>query len=76
MQRALPAALHYDRPTIWFHWMMAVLVLLQWGLYQFPEMMTRVGDSRKAANLIRYGERGDSPCQFRSDPISMHCNCA
>src|SRR5262245_55214402 len=41
MQEALAAARHYDRPTIWFHWTIAVLVPLQWGLAQiidwFPE---------------------------------------
>jgi cytochrome b561 len=32
MQEALAAARHYDRPTIWLHWTIAVLVPLQWGL--------------------------------------------
>ncbi len=46
MQGALPAAPHYDRPTIWFHWAIAVLVPLQWGLAQiidlFPQGLPRI----------------------------------
>ncbi len=46
MQGALPGAPNYDRPTIWFHWMIAVLVLLQWGLAQiidlFPQGLPRI----------------------------------
>jgi cytochrome b561 len=51
MQEALAAAPHYDRPTIWFHWTIAVLVPLQWGLAQiidwFPE-----GEPRIAARSV------------------------
>jgi hypothetical protein len=45
-------------------------------LYQFSESMTRKGDSERGANLIQHGERGDSPCQLRSDLISMRCSYA
>src|ERR1700730_545201 len=34
------------------------------------------GDSESGANLIQHGERGDSPCQFRSDRILIRCSCA
>ena len=36
----------YDLPTIWFHWAVAILVLIQWGIAQvidlFPAGMPRV----------------------------------
>ena len=36
----------YDLPTIWFHWAVAILVLIQWGIAQvidlFPTGMPRV----------------------------------
>ena len=36
----------YDFPTIWFHWAVAILVLIQWGIAQvidlFPAGMPRV----------------------------------
>jgi cytochrome b561 len=46
MQPASPAASHYDRPTIWFHWTIALLVAVQWGLAQiidlFPQGLPRI----------------------------------
>jgi cytochrome b561 len=45
MQKALPPS-HYDRPTMWFHWTIAILVPVQWGLAQiidwFPEGAPRI----------------------------------
>jgi cytochrome b561 len=41
-----PAAGRYDRPTIWLHWAIALLVLVQWILAQvidfFPQGMPRI----------------------------------
>src|SRR5205814_1576452 len=35
-----------------------------------------VGDSGSWKNLIHHGERGDSPCRFRFEGISMHSSYA
>ena len=34
MQQVSPMATRYDGPTIWFHWTVACLVLVQWLLAQ------------------------------------------
>lgn len=47
MQAVEPQARHYDRTTIWLHWLTAGLVVLQWALAQaidlFPQGAPRVG---------------------------------
>jgi cytochrome b561 len=47
MQQVSPTATRYDGPTIWFHWAVASLVLVQWLLAQaidwFPLGMPRNG---------------------------------
>src|SRR5208282_4432764 len=39
-------SMRYDLPTIWFHWAVAILVVIQWGIAQvidlFPAGMPRV----------------------------------
>jgi len=46
MQQVSPMATRYDGPTIWFHWTVACLVLVQWLLAQvidsFPLGMPRI----------------------------------
>jgi cytochrome b561 len=46
MQQVSPMATRYDGPTIWFHWAVACLVLVQWLLAQvidwFPLGMPRI----------------------------------
>jgi len=46
MQQVSPTATRYDGPTIWFHWAVASLVLVQWLLAQaidcFPLGMPRI----------------------------------
>lgn len=51
MQEALAAAPHYDRRTIWFHWTIAVLVPLQWGLAQIIDWFPG-GEPRIAARSV------------------------
>ncbi|GEM_PF-2528824 len=46
MHQASSGTLHYDRPTIWFHWTVAFLVPLQWIgaalIDWFPQGLPRI----------------------------------
>jgi cytochrome b561 len=46
MQEVSSTVTRYDRPTIWFHWAVALLVLVQWLLAEvidwFPKGMPRI----------------------------------
>lgn len=41
MQPVTPAATHYDRRTIWLHWLTAALVVSQWGGAQVIDWFPR-----------------------------------
>jgi cytochrome b561 len=47
MRQVSLTAKRYDLPTIWFHWVVALLVLVQWVIAQmidwFPQGMPRIG---------------------------------
>jgi hypothetical protein len=46
-------ASQYDRPTIWFHWTIAVLVPLQWGIAQIIDLFPQVAADRGAVGAYQ-----------------------